>query len=106
MSRRCRSADIDWVPDSEFVDQENPGMSPATKEILRAALALTESERSELIEELLAAEPGPRDLPFDPAWLDEIQRRSAEIDGGGITLKSWAELRDRVRRRVKDHAGG
>jgi Putative addiction module component len=81
-------------------------MSPATEEILRAALALTESERSELIEELLAAEPGSGDLPFDPAWLDEIRRRSAEIDKGGIALTSWAEVRDRVGRRVKDDAGG
>jgi putative addiction module component (TIGR02574 family) len=80
-------------------------MSPATEDILRAALALTEEERTELIEELLAAKPESGDLPFDPAWLSEIQRRSAEIDEGRVTLTPWAEVRDRVRERVKGQAG-
>lgn len=79
-------------------------MSPAIVEILRAALALTEEERTELIEELLAAQPHSGALPFDPAWLSEIQRRSAEIDDGRVTLTPWAEVRDRVRERVKGRA--
>jgi putative addiction module component (TIGR02574 family) len=81
-------------------------MSPAIEEILRAALALPDHERTELIEELLASQPASGDLPFDPTWLGEIQRRSAEIDGGGVTLMPWAEVRDRVRDRVKGKAGG
>jgi putative addiction module component (TIGR02574 family) len=81
-------------------------MSPATEEILRAALALPDDERTELIEELLASQPDPGDLPFDPTWLAEIQRRSAEIDGGGVTLTPWEVVRDRVRERVKGKAGG
>lgn len=80
-------------------------MSPATEEILRAALVLTQDERTELIEELLAARPDSGDLPFDPAWLSEIQRRSAEIDEGRVTLPPWAEVRDRVRERVRALAG-
>jgi putative addiction module component (TIGR02574 family) len=79
-------------------------MSPATEDILRAALALTEEERTELIEELLAAQPESGDLPFDPAWLSEIQRRSAEIDEGCVSLTPWEEVRDRVRERVKGQA--
>jgi putative addiction module component (TIGR02574 family) len=81
-------------------------MSPATEEILQAALALPEQERTELIEALLAAQPNSGELPFDPMWLEEIHRRSAEIDGGGITLTSWAEVKYRVRHRVRDSAGG
>jgi len=81
-------------------------MSPATEEILRAALALSDHERTQLIEELLAYQPDSGDLPFDPMWLAEIQRRSAEIDGGGVILTPWAEVRGRVRERVKGEAGG
>ncbi len=76
-------------------------MSPATEDILRAALALTEQERAEFVEELLAAQPDTGDLPFDPAWLSEIQRRSTEIDQGRVVLTSWAEVRDRVGAGVK-----
>jgi putative addiction module component (TIGR02574 family) len=76
-------------------------MSPATEDILRAALALTEEERTELIEELFAARPDSGDLPFAPAWLSEIQRRSAEIDEGRVILTPWAEVRDRVRESVR-----
>ncbi len=80
-------------------------MSRATEEILRAALELTVEERFQLIEEHLAAQPDSGDLPFDPAWLGEIQRRSAEIDQGRVSLTPWMEVRDRVRERVKAQAG-
>jgi hypothetical protein len=76
-------------------------MSPAIEDILRAALALTEEERTELIEELLSSQPESGDLPFDPGWLSVIQRRSAKVDEGRVTLTLWAEVRDRVRERVK-----
>lgn len=81
-------------------------MSPATEEILHAALALPEQERSELIEELLAAQPDPDGPPFDPSWLEEIRRRSAEIDGGGIATASWEEVRARARGQLKGEGGG
>lgn len=81
-------------------------MSPATEAIFRAALALPDQERTELIEELLALQPDSGDLPLDPAWLAEIQRRSAEIDKGEVISTPWEEVRDRVRERVNGKAGG
>lgn len=81
-------------------------MTPATAEILLAALALPDQERSELIEELLAAQPDPGGLPFDPSWLEEIRRRSAEIDGGGIATTSWEDVRARARARLQGEGGG
>jgi hypothetical protein len=46
------------------------------------------------------------DLPFDPSWLDEIRRRSDEVEAGAVPLESWPAVRDRVRRRLEGRAGG
>lgn len=76
-------------------------MSPATEQLLQAALALPEQERVELAEAILAGEDQPSDLLFDPAWLGEARRRSAEIDAGSVELTPWSIVRERVRRRLQ-----
>ncbi len=81
-------------------------MSPSTEDVYRAALALPEAERLALAEALLASQGRPGGLPFDPAWLDEARRRSAEIDAGEVVAAPWAEVRERVRRRVEGSASG
>jgi putative addiction module component (TIGR02574 family) len=74
-------------------------MSPTTQLLLASALALPESERLELAEALLAAcGPPPPELSGD-AWLAELYRRSEQIDAGDATLKSWPEVKQRVRDR-------
>jgi putative addiction module component (TIGR02574 family) len=77
-------------------------MRPATEQLLQAALALPEEERLELAEALLAShEHDPSSgLPFDPAWLGEIQRRSAEIEAGTVQSTPWPVVRERVRQRL------
>jgi putative addiction module component (TIGR02574 family) len=80
-------------------------MEPATEELLQAALSLPEDERLELVEALLAAQSAPDELPFDRAWLDEVRRRSAEMDAGEVHSESWSVVRDRVRRRVEGRSG-
>lgn len=45
------------------------------------------------------------DLPFDDAWLAEVQRRSAEIDAGTATLTPWPEVKQRVRKRLEERQG-
>jgi putative addiction module component (TIGR02574 family) len=69
-------------------------MSPATEQILQAALALPEEELLELIDALLAAldENGS---PLDDAWLAEVRRRSAAFDAGEVTPIPWAEVQER-----------
>ncbi len=81
-------------------------MSPATEQLLQAALALPEPERLELLEALLEAGNRPGELPFDPDWLPEIQRRSAEIQAGEVTLAPWPLVRERVRQRLEEKARG
>jgi putative addiction module component (TIGR02574 family) len=76
-------------------------MSPATEQLLQAALALPEAERWELVDALLASQDQSKELPFDPAWLSEIQRRSAELEAGPVTSTPWPVVRERVRQRVQ-----
>lgn len=81
-------------------------MSPAAEQILQAALALPEEERQELVDALLVETTAASGLPFDPAWLGEIQRRSAEIDAGTARLTPWSVVRERVRRRLEGRSRG
>jgi putative addiction module component (TIGR02574 family) len=64
-------------------------------------LALPEEDRFELAEALLASQDQSSELPFDPAWLGEIQRRSAEIEAGSVPLTPWSVVRERVRQQLK-----
>jgi putative addiction module component (TIGR02574 family) len=81
-------------------------MSPATEQLLQAALALSEEERLELAEALLASQDQSSGLPFDPAWLSEIQRRSAEVEAGMVQSSPWPVVRERVRQRLEGRASG
>ncbi len=81
-------------------------MGPATEQVLQAALALPEEDRLELVEALLDSHAPPDGLPFDPAWLDEVRRRSAEVEAGTVQPAPWPVVRDRVRRRLEGRARG
>lgn len=81
-------------------------MNPTTEQLLQTALALPENERWEFVEALLASENGPSDRPFDPAWMPEIQRRSAETDAGSVELTPWPVVRERVRQRLDSQSRG
>lgn len=75
-------------------------MSPAVEQILQAALALPEGERRKLVEALLVSGDQPGELPFDPARMEEIRQRSAEIDSGEVQTTPWPIVRERVRQRL------
>jgi putative addiction module component (TIGR02574 family) len=65
-----------------------------TKEIIGAALALPETDRVELVEQLLESLGSDSDELDKKAFLAELQRRSAEIDAGTAELIPWSEIRD------------
>ena len=76
-------------------------MSATVEQLVQAALALPEEERLELIEVLLDSQDRASNLPFDPAWLPELQRRSDEIEAGTVSTAPWSVVRERVRQRVE-----
>jgi putative addiction module component (TIGR02574 family) len=76
-------------------------MSPVTEQVFQAALRLSGDERSELIAALLASQEHSDELPFDSEWLEEVQRRSADLDAGNVQCTPWSVVRERVRKRVE-----
>lgn len=61
--------------------------------LLKAALALPESDRCLLVEELLESLPQDLGDVSEEAWLAELQRRSDEIDQGRVELIPWEQLK-------------
>ena len=59
-------------------------------------MSLNEEERAELIGMLLESLEMGSDEGVEAAWLQEIERRVAELDSGAVESVSWAEVRSRV----------
>jgi len=81
-------------------------MDGATEQVLQDAFALPEAARLELVEALLAAEEQTSELPFDPAWLSEIRRRSDEVEAGTVRPDTWHVVRQRVRDHLEECSSG
>jgi putative addiction module component (TIGR02574 family) len=81
-------------------------MSSAAKEILEAALRLPPEERERLVEELAASLPNDfASKELERAWLDEISRRSDEIDAGTAEMLEWSEVRKQIAQRRARRSG-
>ena len=66
-------------------------MSSTAERLLNEAMSLSADERLELAEALMERTEPVRDLPFHSNWLEEIKRRSEQIDRGEVTLIPWNE---------------
>ena len=76
-------------------------MTRPAKEIVSAAIKLAESDRLQIVEELLASlEPGA-DEDVDAAWAAEVERRSREIKEGIVRPIPWGEVKSQARKRVR-----
>jgi putative addiction module component (TIGR02574 family) len=76
-------------------------MTRAAKDIVKAAIQLPESERVQVVEQLLASlEPGT-DEGVDAAWAAEIERRSQQIEEGTVSLIPWEEVKSQARKRAR-----
>lgn len=73
-------------------------MSIASKAILTEALRLTDEDRLDLANELLASLDGPADPDWDGSWLMELDRRSQTASDGAS--KEWTALRSELVTRI------
>lgn len=71
------------------------------KEILEAALKLGPQERAHLAGEILASLDADTDGNVEGLWLEEVNRRSDEIDAGTAELVDWSDVRERIDRRLR-----
>jgi putative addiction module component (TIGR02574 family) len=82
--------------------QERVEMSPEADKVIADAERLTADERTRVVERLLASLDGPPDPDAAAAWVEEISRRSREIDAGLVEPVPWSEVKARVERRIRD----
>lgn len=59
-------------------------MARAVAEIEKEIRALSPGEQGQLLRALLEELDGPPDADVEQAWLDEVQRRSRELDEGTV----------------------
>jgi putative addiction module component (TIGR02574 family) len=64
------------------------------------ALNLSESDRAELAQQLVASLDGPPDSDVEKAWDAEILQRLAQIDAGTARLIDRQEFSRRMRARI------
>jgi putative addiction module component (TIGR02574 family) len=76
-------------------------MARAVSEIEKEIRNLARPEQEQLLRALLEELDGPADPDAEQAWLDEVQRRSAEFDAGLIKAIPAEEVFARVRSRLK-----
>jgi putative addiction module component (TIGR02574 family) len=84
------------VPEEQLTHQllaEGAPMSPETKSLLEAALALPEAERELLIERLMESLPSEQDGLTDDEMFAELERRRAEVEQGLVKPIPWTEFR-------------
>lgn len=67
--------------------------------ILTAASQLSPDDRLRLIDELSSSMPDDQPPQLSQEWLDEIQRRSKEIEEGSVKTESWEDVRARLQSR-------
>jgi putative addiction module component (TIGR02574 family) len=64
--------------------------------VRQAAFQMSIGDRLRLIDELAAALPDDQPPSLSSEWLEEIGRRSAEIDSGAVATEPWPQIRQRV----------
>ena len=78
-------------------------MSTKELDVLRRdALSLSETERAQLAQDLVASLDGPGDSETNAAWDVEICRRINEIENGKAVLLDSKDVLDRARKRLQD----
>jgi putative addiction module component (TIGR02574 family) len=69
--------------------------SSRVSRLLEEALQLSENERSELAQRLLDSIGDPPE-EVERAWIEEAERRFADIERGEVRTLPWVEIRKRV----------
>ncbi len=68
--------------------------------VLAAAFGLPVGDRMCLIDALASSVPDDCPLPLSPEWLDEIDRRSTELESGALSSLPWEQVQSELLRKV------
>lgn len=72
-----------------------------TLEEIEADVQELGQDDKERLQEALLDDVGPTDPAVECAWLEEVQKRSRELDEGTVTAVSWEEVAADVRSRLR-----
>jgi putative addiction module component (TIGR02574 family) len=67
-------------------------VNTTSRNIVEAALQLTEVERAEMVQELLDSLSPDADRLIDDAWAAELDRRVAAFHRGEVDAVPWSQL--------------
>ncbi|MBK8938209.1 MAG: addiction module protein [Polyangiaceae bacterium] len=73
----------------------------AAKDLRREVLNLSREERAGLARDLIESLDPARDDDAEQAWLDEAERRATEVTSGQAELEDWADVRERIAKRLQ-----
>ena len=71
-------------------------MASTPKDLYERAMNLTDQDRAELVGLLLETLDIEQETGVEAAWLEEIERRVADLDSGAAKSVPWSEVRARV----------
>jgi len=71
-------------------------MAATPKQLYDHAMSLNDEERAELIGMLLESLDIGDEDGVEAAWVQEIERRVAELDSGAVESVPWTQVRARV----------
>jgi putative addiction module component (TIGR02574 family) len=71
-------------------------MASTLKDLYERAMSLTDQDSVELVGLLLETLDIEQETGVEVAWLEEIERRVADLDSGTVKPVPWPEVRARV----------
>jgi putative addiction module component (TIGR02574 family) len=76
-------------------------MTPSLEDVISDALTLSNGDKVEIVEAILASLRPEDRPPFDDAWREVILRRSEELRSGKVDGVSWSEVKADARKRAR-----
>ncbi|MBL9025142.1 MAG: addiction module protein [Myxococcales bacterium] len=73
----------------------------AAKDLRREVLGLSREERAGLARDLIESLDPARDDDAEQAWLDEAERRAAEVSSDQTVLRDWQDVRERIAKKLQ-----
>ncbi len=69
--------------------------------LLGQALRMSEEERAEIAEKLIASLEDSPDIDVEQAWQEEVRRRISDLESGNAVSIPWEEVRRRLRNKAR-----
>jgi putative addiction module component (TIGR02574 family) len=74
--------------------------SMTKKDLIDGVLHLSPGDRAEIAREIIAILDGPADEGVKEVWIQELERRVQEVEGGSVPLAQWQDVQARIAKRL------